>query len=95
MLVIVKSGPDTPEGRRGAGLAGDMAAAVVLLQNGVYFMQGSKLADAGFSGKTYLLEDDRVLRGLSKDTEKANIEYIDYDGLVDLISESDKVMGMF
>ena len=95
MLVIVKNGPDTPEGKRGAGLAGAMAAAVVLLQNGVYFIQGSSLSDAGFRGKTYVLEDDRVLRGLSKNTEKTDIEYIEYDGLVDLISEDDRVMGMF
>ena len=53
------------------------------------------LPDAGFRGKTYVLEDDRVLRGLSKNTEKTDIEYIEYDGLVDLISEDDRVMGMF
>jgi sulfur relay protein TusB/DsrH len=95
MLVLVKSGPDTPEGKRGISLANDMAADIVLLQNGVYFMQGLKLADAGFTGKTYVLEDDRLLRGLNKDAEKREIEYVDYDSLVDLITESDKVTGMF
>jgi sulfur relay protein TusB/DsrH len=95
MLVIVKSGPDTPEGKRGVRFANDMAADVVLIQNGVYFMQGPNLADAGFTGKTHVLEDDRLLRGLDKDAKNRGIEYIDYDGLVDLITESDKVTGMF
>jgi sulfur relay protein TusB/DsrH len=95
MLVIVKSGPDTPEGKRGISLANDMTADIVLLQNGVYFTQGLKLSDAGFTGKTHVLEDDRLLRGLNKDAENRKIEYIDYDSLVDLITESDEVTGMF
>jgi sulfur relay protein TusB/DsrH len=95
MLVIVKSGPDTTEGKRGVTLAQDLSADIVLLQNGVYFVQGRKFADAGFTGKTYVLDDDRLLRGLSKTADTGNIEYIDYDGLVDLITGSDTVTGMF
>jgi sulfur relay protein TusB/DsrH len=95
MLVIIKSGPDTPEGKRGMGLARDMEADIVLLQNGVYFARGPKLANHGFKGKTYVLQDDVSLRGINKAGEIGNIDYIDYDGLYDLISESDKVMGMF
>jgi len=37
MLVIVKSTPDTPEGKRGIKLAIDITANVVLIQNAVYF----------------------------------------------------------
>jgi sulfur relay protein TusB/DsrH len=95
MLVIVKSAPDTPEGKRGVQLACDAAADVVLLQNGVYFMQGQKLGDAGFAGKAYVLEDDRHLRGLEKNGDSKNIQDINYDSLVDLMIENDKVIGMF
>jgi sulfur relay protein TusB/DsrH len=95
MLVIIKSAPDTPEGKRGISIARDMSADMVLLQNGVYFIQGEKLGHSGFTGKTYVLEDDRLLRGLTIDRESRNIQDINYDGLVDLINESDKVTGMF
>jgi hypothetical protein len=37
MLVIVKSAPDTADGKRGIKLARDMAADLVLLQDGVFF----------------------------------------------------------
>jgi sulfur relay protein TusB/DsrH len=94
MLVIIKSGPDTPEGNRGLQLACDASADLVLLQNGVYFMQGQKLGDAGFAGKAYVLEDDRQLRGL-KNGDGKNVQDINYDGLVDLMIENDKVIGMF
>jgi len=94
MLIIIKSAPDTPEGKRGVQLACDASADVVLLQNGVYFMQGQKLGDAGFIGKTYVLEDDRLLRGLKTDTDDKNIRGINYDGLIDLMAEHDNVIGM-
>jgi len=95
MLVFIKSAADTPEGKRGLRLACDMSADIVLLQNGVYFLQGERLQDAGFTGKAYVLEDDRRLRGLSKDNDRKNIQDISYDGLVDLMAESGKVIGMF
>lgn len=95
MLMIIKSAPETPEGKRGIKLATYMSADIVLLQNGVYFMQGQKLGDAGFIGKTYVLEDDRLLRGLKTDTEGKNIQGINYDGLVDVMAEHDNVIGMF
>jgi len=95
MLVIIKSAPDTPEGKRGVQLACDASADVVLLQNGVYFMQGQKLGDAGFAGKAYVLEDDRQLRGLEKNGDGKNIQDINYDYLVDLMIENDNVIGMF
>ena len=94
MLVIIKSAPETPEGKRGVKLACDAFADLVLLQNGVYFMQGEKLGVAGFKGKVYVLEDDRQLRGLEKNSGVKNIQDINYDILVDLITENDKVIGM-
>ncbi len=95
MLVIVKSAPDTPEGKRGVILACDMSADIVLLQNGVYFSRGQNLRDAGFTGKAYVLEDDRLLRGLNAVNESKNMQGINYEGLVDLMTEHDNVVGAF
>ena len=95
MLVIIKSAPDTSEGKRGVSLACDTSADIVLLQNSVYFIQGQSLRDAGFRGKAYVLEDDRLLRGLKTDDDSRNIEEINYDRLVDLMAEHDKIIGMF
>ena len=94
MLLIIKSAPETPEGKRGIKLATYMSADIVLLQNGVYFMQGQKLGDAGFTGKTYVLEDDRLFRGLKADNDNKTIQGINYDGLVDVMAEHDSVIGM-
>ena len=94
MLMIIKSAPETPEGKRGIKLATYMSADIVLLQNGVYFMQGQKLGDAGFTGITYVIEDDRLLRGLKADNDDKTIQGINYDRLVDLMAEHDNVIGM-
>ncbi len=91
MLVIVKSGPDTVDGKRGVALAEDMSADVVLLQNGVYFAREGRLAD--FSGMAYILDEDLVLRGLEEVSDGVN--KIDYASLVDIMAESGKVVGMF
>ncbi len=95
MLVIVKNSPDTPEGKRGVKLARDLTAELVLLQNGVYFLQKEFLEDLSFYRTAYVLEDDLRLRGLKADIDKKNIKEIGYDGLIDLMAESDKVIGMF
>ncbi len=95
MLVIVRSAPDSVDGRRGVKIARDMAADVVLLQNGVYFMQQAHLEDLGFCGTAYVLSDDRKLRGLSAIESSSRTKEITYDGLVDLMAESNKVVGMF
>jgi sulfur relay protein TusB/DsrH len=94
MIVIIKSSPDTPEGKRGVKIARDMAADVVLLQNGVYFLKAQALEDLGFVGTAYVLDDDIRLRGLSTDDRK-DIQEINYDSLIDLIIKNDKVTGMF
>lgn len=95
MLVIIRNAPDTPEGKRGVKIARDMSADIVLLQNGVYFLMEQALEDLGFVRTAYVLEDDRRLRGLRGTNEKKNIKAIDYAGLVDLMTETDKVVGMF
>lgn len=95
MIAIIKSAPDTTEGKRGVKLARNLSADIVLLQNGVYFLQGQRLEDLGFCSTAYVLEDDRKLRGLMADDTARNIKDITYDGLIDLMTESDKVIGMF
>ena len=93
MLVIIRSAPDTTEGKRGISLAERMGADIVLLQNGTYFAQRDKLES--FSGRSFLLDDDRKLRGLMTGELNERVKCIDYGGLVDLIAETDKVLGMF
>jgi sulfur relay protein TusB/DsrH len=92
MLVIVKSGPETVEGRRGITLAKDTAADLALIQNGVYFAQAERLD--GFCGTAYLLEEDSRLRGIRDDTIGKGIRRIDYEGLVDVMTGVDKVAGI-
>jgi sulfur relay protein TusB/DsrH len=93
MLVIVKSAPDTTDGKRGMKLARDMAADVVLLQNGVYFAQKERLE--GFCGTAYVLDNDVRLRGLKNDEIEKDMRRLDYGSLVDLMAGEDKVAGMF
>ncbi len=93
MLVIVKSAPDTADGKRGIKLARDMAADVVLLQNGVYFAQDERLE--GFCGTAYVLNDDTRLRGLKDGEIKKDIRKLTYPDLIDLMAKEDKVVGMF
>ncbi|MHB8880198.1 MAG: DsrH/TusB family sulfur metabolism protein [Thermodesulfovibrionales bacterium] len=95
MLVVVRSAPDTTEGKRGVKLARDMAADIVLLQNGVYFMQAAHLDDLGFYGTAYVLSDDRKLRGVAPSGSDRRGKEISYDGLVDLMTENNNVVGMF
>ena len=95
MLVIVRNAPDTPEGKRGVKIARDMSADLVLLQNGVYFLQKEYFEDLNYYRTAYVLEDDRRLRGLRINAEKKNIKDITYDSLIDLMTDSDKVIGMF
>ncbi len=93
MLVIVKNSPDTLDGRRGIKLARDMAADLVLIQNGVYFAQKERLE--GFCGTAYVLGEDIGLRGLKDEDIEKGVRKLDYNGLVDLMAEEDKVVGMF
>lgn len=93
MLVIVKSSPDTPDGKRGVKLARDMAADLVLLQNAVYFAQKERLD--GYCGAAYILDEDRRLRGIGEGDIEKGVRRLDYASLVDLMADEDKVAGMF
>jgi sulfur relay protein TusB/DsrH len=93
MLVLVKSAPDTTDGKRGIKLARDMAADVVLLQNGVYFAQIERLE--GFCGTAYVLDYDARLRGLKDDEIEKRVRKLNYGGLIDIMAEAEKVVGIF
>jgi sulfur relay protein TusB/DsrH len=93
MLVMVKSAPDTADGKRGIKLARDMAADVVLLQDGVYFAQVERLE--GFCGTAYVLDADARLRGLKDSEIEKGITKLNYGSLIDIMAEADKVVGMF
>lgn len=93
MLVIVKSAPESPEGKSGMKLARDMGADLCLIQDAVYFAQEGRILD--FPGNIYVLEDDRRLRGLRHDEMCRAMKGIDYDGLIELITKEDKIVGAF
>lgn len=93
MLIIVKGSPDTSEGKRGVKLARDASANLVLLQNGVYFAQKGRLE--GFRGTVYLLVEDMRLRGLKDEELEEGIKKLDVNTLIELLTNEDKVVGMF
>lgn len=93
MLVIIKSAPDTTDGKRGVKIARDMAADICLIQNAVYFSLKDRLQ--GFCGSVYLLDEDRRRRGLGESDIEKDIKKIDYDNFVELILGEDKVIGVF
>jgi sulfur transfer complex TusBCD TusB component (DsrH family) len=72
MLIVIKSAPDTPEGKRGVKIARDMAADICLIQNAVYFAVKDRLE--GFCGTVYLLDEDRRLRGLGEGVIEKDIK---------------------
>ena len=91
MLIIIKSEPDTQAARRAVKLAGEAAADIVLIQNGVY-LAGEERAE-GFCGTVFALDEDMRMRGI-RDIEKG-VKTIGYEELVDLMAENEKVVGMF
>lgn len=93
MLVIIKSAPDSAEGKRGVSLAMGMAADLCLIQNGVYFARHER--PDGFCGRVYVLDEDLKLRGLGDGPPEGDLKKIDYDDLIDLMVSEDKVVGMF
>ncbi len=93
MLVLIKSGPDTAEGKTGLDLARESGADLVLLQNGVYLARAGALGE--WARAVYLLEDDKKLRGLRDADLDARARTIGYDVLTDLIVGADAVVGMF
>ncbi len=93
MLVIIKSAPDTPDGKRGIKLARDTAADICLMQNAVYFSQKERLE--GFCGTAFVLGEDARLRGIPSSDMEKGVKEINYEDLVDLLVKEDKVAGVF
>lgn len=93
MIVLIKSGPGTTEGRRGIKLARDMAADIVLLQDGVYFVLNDLLG--GFCGTAYSIKEDMDLRGLIGADIPKDLKGIGWDELTDMMAGEDKVVGVF
>lgn len=92
MLVIMKSAPDTPEGKRGAALARDLTADVCLIQNAVYFAQEGRLGD--FPGTVYALDEDCRMRGVQEEQQNNKIKKLDYDALVDIMIAENNIIGV-
>lgn len=93
MLVIIKSSPDTTEGKRGVKIARDTAANICLIQNAVYFAQKGRLE--GFCGTVFILNEDAKMRGLTERDISKDVREIDYEELVDIMIQEDKIMGAF
>ena len=92
MTVIVKSSPDTPEGKRGLQTAIELGAAhLVLLQNGVYAVH-SEAASAP-DMQVCAIKEDCLMRGIPVHPD-SKVRMIDYDELVDILQQSDHVVGM-
>ncbi len=87
MLFLISSAPDTKEFKTAYKLAKDMSAEICLLQNAVYASRNSD--DNGL----YVLHDDLQLRGINEN--EISGKRIDYGQLVDLMTKTDKVVGLF
>jgi sulfur relay protein TusB/DsrH len=91
MLVVIKSGPESQEAKRAVKIARDTAADIVLIQNAVSLARGDRLE--GFCGTAFAVSEDLMLRGI-KDLEKS-VKEISYEEFIDLMANSDKVIGIF
>ncbi len=87
MLFLIASSPDTKEFKTAYRTAKEMEADICLLQNAVYAARNGENHDS------YVLIDDMKLRGLG-DSE-VSAQQIDYSQLVELMTSSDKVVGLF
>ena len=92
MMVMIKSAPDTPEAKRAVRLATDIGADLILIQNAVYFAW--RKAEA-LRGSVYALDEDLRMRGFGPDADIGAVKRIDYDMLVDLITDADSMHGAF
>lgn len=93
MLLVIKSAPDTQEADRGISLAADLGADLVLIQNAVYLARSIRAK--GFRGKMHVLDEDLRMRGLGPDADIGTARRINYDTLVDLITQAEPVHGAF
>jgi len=87
MLFLIASAPDTQEFKTAIQMARDTHADICLLQNAVYATRTSD------NNNMYVLSDDMKLRGIQE--HEISGKPIDYDQLVDLMTTSDKVVGLF
>ncbi len=87
MLFLIASAPDTQEFKTAIRMANDINANICLLQNAVYAARNST------DNNMYALSDDMKLRGIDEDGISGRP--IDYGRLVDLMTNSDKVVGLF
>jgi sulfur relay protein TusB/DsrH len=87
MLFLIASAPDTKEFKTAYRTAKGMKGKVCLLQNAVYAARNSD------NNNLYFMRDDAMLRGISED--EISGKPIDYGQLVDLMTGSDKVLGLF
>jgi sulfur relay protein TusB/DsrH len=87
MLFLIASAPDTQEFKTATRMARDSDADICLLQNAVYAARSSN------EKSWYVLSDDMNLRGLHE--HEISGKPVDYDRLVDLMTASDKVVGLF
>ena len=86
MLFLIASAPDTKEFKTALRTASEMNGEVCLLQNAVYASRNSA------SSNFYVMRDDAMLRGITDD--QLSGKPIDYGELVDLMTNSDKVVGL-
>ena len=106
MLFLISSAPDTKEFKTAYKLAKDMNAEVCLFQNAVYASKDliennppsppfTKGGMGGLSGENvvYVLRDEMQLRGIQED--EISGKPIDYNQLIDLMADTDKVVGIF
>ncbi len=87
MLFLISSAPDTREFKTAYRLAKDMNADICLLQDAVYASRSL------YDGNFYVLKDDMQMRGISED--EISGRPVDYGRLVDLMTEADRVRGVF
>jgi len=87
MLFLISSAPDRIEFKTSYRIAKEMNADICLLQDAVYASR--ELADDNF----YVIIDDMKLRGIKEEEIKG--KPIDYDQLVDMMVDAEKVVGLF
>jgi sulfur relay protein TusB/DsrH len=87
MLVLISSAPDTREFQTAYKIAKEAGAEICLLQNAVY------AASNDAHEVRYALGDDLALRGI--DSDNVNVTIINYSQLLDIMTKSEKVVGLF
>ncbi len=87
MLFLISSAPNTQEFKTAYKTAKDMDAKICLVQNAVY---ASKTLD---NNNLYVMRDELKLRGINESETSGKL--IDYGELVDLMTDSEKVVGFF